>query len=424
MFVYLLISIIGLTASEYHKSVLVPAYKTVTDWKVSPEVAPFVRGQYDVNLFCDDPSDTCDKKRLTYYSLGLPIVSILKGRPYPVVTNSFSKVKQGFELGTYPSDYIVNNVSAAGLKNRAALDHISFGQGVDDAFRTILLWNALYCNGVEGLDVDGICFGTLRIINALFALGHPEEYPGAEEFFTAAGIDRIDREKILSMIQTISFNASLKEPSHSVVNGVKRLIDKGYQLSASQLARFESPEINFSLREKRSKDFSMLVGEKLFNIFASFYLPSYDSKYPSIKKMLIGIEHYKRDYPQLAGLCMTKKDDIVVGGFENDTFFMNFPMQDSKKYLIPSSDFDHVTIHPLQRAAKNAFLEKYGASHYTIRSILKVGHKLLEIAQKNQYKNIGHYITEMEKQDNYNLLFNGNEFGDGNVSINELNFIV
>jgi hypothetical protein len=427
-YIFFLLANVFLSASNYHSSVLVPAYKTVAEWNVSPEVTPFVKGTYDINFFCDAPSVICEKRRLTYYFPGLPIPTIIQGRPLPAMTRAFGRAKESTEFGTYPSDYVVNDASAAGLTKRDIFNCLSFGQG-EDAFRSILAWHALCGHGLK-LDLDGMCFGTLRVINALFALGHPESYPGAEKFFTAAGIDRIDREKMLSMIQTISLNVSLKEPSHAVANVIDVLLKYGTPLLVGGSLLVNRSINNILLKglvfttAQTVRSGKRELGRAVFDASSSVFLPSYDSTYPSIEKMLNGMEHYKKDYPQLAALYMIKKNDMIVGGFDNDKFFLNLPVQDLRKYLMPSPDSNHVTIDPQQRAAKNAFFEKYGSSHYTAPSILQVGRKLLEHAQDNQYKNIDHYIAEMEGRDNYNLLSGGDGLNDENVLVGEVDFTI
>ncbi len=424
-------------ASNYHSSVLVPAYKTVgNSWTVLPDVLPYVNGSYTVNLFTDQ-NNIVEKKRLTYYCMGLPVAPVPcqnNEQVYPVLSDIFHIIQKNSAPGTYPSDYVVNDVSAAGHKVLDALNLISFGQGAD-AFRMALVLNGLYKAGLE-FDIDGICFGTQQILNCLFLLGHPEEYPQAEKFFAAVGIDRIDREKILSMIRTISLNASLKDPADPVINLLKgKLIQvPGSLLQASIIGGsiftrssrsvLTATCVCAGLQFLKSTNGLRPVAKTIFNRYAHSYLPSYDSKYPSIKIMLERMQHYKKDYPQLAGLYMTKKGDPVVGGFDNDIFFQALPMQDERKYLIPSSDSDHVSIDRLQISAKNAFWQKYESSHCSIPSMLKVGHNLLGLAQENQYKNIGHYITEMENRNNYERLSQEGGFDDGliNQSVNELSF--
>lgn len=405
-----LFSIIGLNASDmYRSSVLVPAYETVANW----------RHDFGVNLFINEEDPLLVKNRLTLYSPGL-IVPTATGKEdlegYVSVVRNFQKIKDSSK-GLLSGDHVVFNPPYSDINSPYPLKTISFGQE-DDAFRMIQLLHELKKNGLAEIDVDGVCLGFLRVMNALFALGHPSEYPEAEKFFTAAGIDRIDREKILYMIRNMTFNAPLKNPTDIV----RALC---VEPCASALTVFFIKQLlgNCGVSSARIGYLAGLAGSsvvqrympgnKIKNSIASVLFDSviarctgYNSKYPSIETMMQRMSHYRNDYPLLSSLVLVKSGDKVVGDWDNKQCLDTFPVNGNRSAIIPSHIADgHLDLDVLQRAAITSWKKQFGGSYYDVTSQLQLGDIVLDFAKKMQNNSFDFNLYQeiMSNQKIYNV---------------------
>jgi hypothetical protein len=406
-----LLSIVGLSASDmYRSSVLVPAYETVANW----------RHDFGVNLFINEEDPLLVKNRLSLYSPGL-ILPTATGKDdvegYASVVRNFQKIKDSSK-GLLSGDHVVFNPPYSDINSPDPLKTISFGQG-DDAFRMIELLHELKRNGLAEIDVDGVCLGFLRVMNALFALGHPSEYPEAEKFFTAAGIDRIDREKILDMIRIMTFNAPLKNPTDIVrvlcvepcTSALPSLFVK--QLLGSCGVSSESVAYLAGLagssvaqRYIRGNTIKNSIASVLFHsVIAPF--TGYNSKYPSIETMIQRMSHYRNDYPLLSSLVLVKNGDKVVGDWDNKQCLDTLPVNGNRTAIIPSHIADgHLDLDVLQRAAMASWKKQFGGSYYDVTSQLQLGDTVLDFARKMQNNPLYFtlYQESMSNQKIYNFV--------------------
>jgi hypothetical protein len=385
---------------KYREEVLAPAFKVVTEWDVN-EAERVVGDPFEVNLCYEDfeGGSVAVANRLSIYSQGMALNLLDFNNEFPKHTKIFSQMKKK-DPTNYPGDYFIANPRSAGEKNPQATKLLSFGQR-EDAFRLIYSLNKLRQAGIKELNIDAMCYGTLRVINAMYALAYPHKSSGAVEFFEKANMDRIDREKMLSMLRTINFQASLKLPSDTVGARMRPMAMGAIALKEKAMGIV----LDDSGRKKIYDGGA--IGKTLFYLIAP-RTTSMAFSSPTVYEMLASMEYFKREYPLIAYLYLPKNKDIVVGDWDIDTFFDVLPAENDRKYLIPSHDENHKTLDEIQIWAKNALAVREGGSYYNVPRLLTFGSKILQFAQKNQYNSTETYIEFMSKKENYAALLDGN----------------
>lgn len=373
-------------ASNYHSSVLVPAYHAVEN----------SNKYFKAGLFVDSDSMIV-KNRLSLYSPGLALPTLTHSddvEGYASVVGNFAKIKDNSKW--LYGDYALFNPVYSEINSNFPLKTISFGQG-DDAFRMILLLNDLVKKGLSEIDIDGVCLGFLRTINILFALGHSHEYPGAEQFFAAAGIDRIDREKMLAAIRSMTFNAPLKNPADFVraicVDPIANGLSKFFFDKLLNVYNINSQVIPYckaltTLSDFQKKPLNYIKDNLALALFHMIVVPytSYDITYPEVNFMMGKMSHYRVDYPKLSALFLMKNTDQVVGDYDSQSkFFQSVPVNDDQKIIIPSClQGNQLGVDVMQRAAVLAWHKKNGGSYADIKSYLQLGEEVVNFALETQ----------------------------------------
>lgn len=346
--------------------------------------------------------------------------------PAPSIIETFPILPEKIERGWLPGDFFVFDPKCSGKKGREFEKSLSFGQK-EDAFALIYCLNKLYEAGINeesGITVHAQCYGFRRLRYALYYLSNNEQTPLVESFFLKAGfsetsIDRIRREKLLSMIHSFCLQTPLKHASDGPVsigyNKVVKKIEYSLMIIGAAL-RFGIP----FLQAQQNKNSLHLLGIGLFSlpiIFGkinnyfkidhyaanNYLLPYYYSHDNELSEDIImsKLQYLRNDNPHWSLFMTTAKNDWVVGNWKVAEFFNEFPVCDEQKYLIPSPHFGHCKVSGDQIKAKNAFLRKYGSSYYKFpEQILKEGEEILDFAQKGQATNIHEYIEYMESTDN------------------------
>lgn len=408
LFLFLL-SCLNSYASQYHQSVLVPAYKTVDEWNVPSPVSQVIGSNVDINLFVEDNDLLCSQ-RLSLASPGYmptPIVSYESLMPaslapvaqlvslyqnrefiFPQLTKKFDKLRTANT--NYCGDYILCDQPCSGASLGQGIRSLSFGYA-GEAFRMVLMLDRLYKNGVREINIDVEKFGFAPVLNALTVLGHPAEYPGAEKFCALAGIDRIDREHILDMIQGLILDDPVKDPVELVTNllcnkitegmkkGLKQYGPKNDVLSYGFETALKTAFVKAIPRELNVADIDKTCSRVLFNNTVNFL--RFDNPYPVADEMLTKIEHYKKDYPRMSLLYFGSSAKMFGIHKDHKSLLLKFPVNEKSKYYLPVDNT--VFTQDLRFAIKQAFLRKINGSYYKINSVLKLGDMLLHNMDNN-----------------------------------------
>jgi hypothetical protein len=387
-------------SSNYKDSIRNPAFDCEALWSLK-DACKATGASFKAKLVRDRESrSTSILQRLTIFSPGLatdPFCRIIN----PLATEIFPEMKGTHPL-VYPGDFFVFDTPDQGFNTLASIKKASFGQ--NDAFRLIYTLKKLKDRGIQEIDIDTLCYGTLRVVHALGILNLPHEYSGALSILSNMGLEnRIEREQILSMIRSITIHSPLKQVEDIFEKHVKSSLLTGGIIctSASLLPLLQKPIFNPAENYRRNIclfGLSMIaVGTFLSKPLAKglcyFGLPlitSYNSATPNPYTMLKKLEHLKREYPQLSVLMTSHAIDFIVGN-DIEEFFRSFPVEDNRKYLVVSSEKGHTRQTQEQINARHAFRKLYGSSYYNLDSLEK-GLLILDAAQKGQTADLQTYI--------------------------------
>jgi hypothetical protein len=383
---------------DYKQSVLIPAQNCENSWSAQ-EAQEKIGSAFDVKLCCENKHNAATVfRRLSIFSSGVFTDPFCR-RPSSLLTEGFSRYKN-HHFNTYPGDFFIFNLENSGLKTSQAIGSLSFGQ--KDAFRLIFSLKKLKDNGLSEIDIDALCYGTLRVVHSLGLLSLPHEYPGAISIFDNAGIDRIEREKILAMFRSFIIHSPLKQGEDLL----KQIFKSILLCSAAGIGglSFLAAPRNALVQHKYLFSglgvitAALLLSKPLAAGLLNYGLPlitSYNASAPNPYTILQKMEHLKRGYPQMSLLLVPHSLDLSVGNRGVDTFFKLFPVNDTNKYLVMSSENDHEGQTQEQLWARQAFRKKHGSSYYDFTEDLKKGSVILDNAQQGQAENIDAYIASM-----------------------------
>lgn len=418
-FLFVIINV--LTSSNDYNTQRIAACRVAEYWQKGPtaHTKDIVGYNYNTAFFVQTGSDVCNN-RINLFSPGLY-------KPTKTLrTLSFTEDFQGLPertlTGWLPGDFFIFDPEFCASNKETFRKKLSWGQN-KDAFALIYSLNSLYNAGIKEFTVHGQCFGTCRLVHALYYLSCNEQSNQVNNFFLKANIDRIRKEELMGSIKTICLQTPLKQASDSLISGADSIIAKPifaikllsaltsqYFLAQSSIYHDGSNSNQLLLQGIGIFALPVIISlsNSIFNldkkIIRNSILPNYctyDGSHPDEIAMLKKIAHIKNDYPEKSFFMTTAKNDRVVGDWNVAEFFNEFPVCDEQKYLIPSPQFGHCKVNHDQIKAKNAFLRKYGSSYYKFpEQILKEGEEILDFAQKGQATDIHEYIEYMESTDN------------------------
>jgi hypothetical protein len=424
IFLYLLLIQCSIYSAQYFQDQINAGY-VARNWN---ESEAYVHVGYPVKVkFFEDDINSVSHNRVSIFSPGFygPENSVIGA---PSIIEIFPTLPEKITDGWLPGDFFVFDPKCSGKVGPEFRKSVSFGKN-EDAFALIYCLNKLYESGINeqsGITIHAQCYGFRRLLYTLYYLSNNEQTDLVENFFLKVGflessIDRVRREKLLSMIHSFCLQTPLKQASDGPVsigyNKVIKKIEQGLIIAGTTM-RFGMP----FLPSQQNKGLLNLFGIGLFSlpiIFAGinnyfkldyyiakhYILPHYysfdNTNELSENTIMPKLQYLRNENPHWSLFMTTAKHDWVVGNWGVPEFFNSFPVADERKYLIPSPYFGHCKVSDQQIKAKNAFLRKYGSSYYKFpEQILEEGEEILNFAQKGQATNINEYIKYMESEDN------------------------